>query len=239
MNIALIGYGKMGKVIEEVAIRKGHQIALKLTSKDVWDKDTLVNHSTDVAIEFTQPSVVTKNILTCFDANVPVVVGTTGWYQGVNEISQTCIEKNQAMLYASNFSIGVNLFFKINEMVAALMNKYNEYEVSVTEVHHVHKKDAPSGTAISIAEGILKYYPKKIQWRLDSNKDGLWIRARRVGDEKGYHSVCYQSEVDSIQIDHQAHSRKGFAIGAVLAAEYIKGKNGVFQMKDVLDFFSR
>ncbi|GIV26325.1 MAG: 4-hydroxy-tetrahydrodipicolinate reductase [Bacteroidia bacterium] len=234
MNIALIGYGKMGKMIEEVAISRNHAIVLKLTSKDKWDSGTLKNANADVAIEFTQPHAAVENIKKCFDANIPVVVGTTGWYEHLEEIKKLCLESNQALLYASNFSIGVNLFFKINQFVASLLKQYPEYDVSITEVHHTQKKDAPSGTAITLAEQILPHYPQKNNWNLQKDGNNLYIRANRAGDEKGFHQINYQSSIDEISISHHAFSRKGFALGAVLAAEFIKDKKGVFQMKDVL-----
>ncbi len=235
MNIALIGYGKMGRIIEEMALHRGHQITLKLNSKDNWNVDALKNSNADVAIEFTNPHSAKKNILNCFDANIPVVVGTTGWYEHLDEIKRICHEKKQSLLYASNFSIGVNLFFKINDYVASLMSKYNTYEVSIVEVHHTQKKDAPSGTAISIAEQILKHYPEKKNWSSSKEDSSIHISDRRIGDEKGFHLVNYTSDIDCIQLSHHAYNRKGFALGAVLAAEFIKDKKGVFQMKDVLD----
>lgn len=234
MNIAIIGYGKMGKIIEEIALQRKHNVVLKLTSKDKWNASTLSHHKVDVAIEFTTPHSAVSNILQCFDANVPVVVGTTGWYEHLDKVKKICLEKNQTLLYASNFSIGVNLFFKINDYVASLLSKYNAYDVNVLEVHHSQKKDAPSGTAISIANQLLTHYLQKNKWSLKKEKDSIFISARRIDDEKGYHAVHYQSDVDSIQITHQAYSRKGFALGAVLAAEFLKNKNGIFQMKDVL-----
>lgn len=234
MNIAIIGYGKMGRAIEEIALQRKHNVVLKLTSKDKWNASTLSHHKVDVAIEFTTPHSAVSNILQCFDANVPVVVGTTGWYEHLDKVKKICLEKNQTLLYASNFSIGVNLFFKINDYVASLLSKYNDYDVNVLEVHHSQKKDAPSGTAISIANQLLTHYPQKNKWSLKEEKDSIFISARRIDDEKGYHAVHYQSDVDSIQITHQAYSRKGFALGAVLAAEFLKNKKGIFQMKDVL-----
>ncbi len=235
MNIAIIGYGKMGKMIEEVAISRKHAIALKFTSKDHWDSNTLKNANAEVAIEFTQPQAAVDNIKKCFEANIPVVVGTTGWYEHLNEIKSLCIKNNQSLLYASNFSIGVNLFFKVNELVASLLKHYPEYDVSMIEVHHTQKKDAPSGTAITLAEQILQHYPPKRPWSLQKRDTSLFIQANRAGDEKGFHQITYQSVIDEISISHHAYSRKGFALGAVLAAEFIKGKKGVFQMKDVLN----
>ncbi len=235
MNIALIGYGKMGQIIEEMALRRNHSVVLKLTSKDNWNAQTLLLVKADVAIEFTHPHAAVENIKKCFDANIPVVVGTTGWYHHLEEIKNLCLQNNQSLLYASNFSIGMNLFLKINEYVAQLMSQYSDYLVNLLEVHHTQKKDAPSGTAINIAEQILKYYPNKKRWTLNRNDKELYIHVCRAGDEKGFHSVYYQSDVDEIQISHHAHSRKGFALGAVLAAEFLKDKKGIFTMKDVLE----
>lgn len=238
MNIAIIGYGKMGKMIEQIALQRNHHIVLKLTSKDKWDYHTLLTHQADVAIEFTNPDTVVKNIYTCFKAQIPVVVGTTGWYQHLEEVKNYCIQNKHTLLYASNFSIGVNLLFKINDYVASLMKNYDQYEVNIVEVHHHQKKDAPSGTAISLAQQILSHHPKKNKWTLHKQiadaQNHLFISARRISDEKGYHSVIYQSDIDTIQLVHHAYSRKGFAIGAVLAAEFVKNKTGVFEMKDVL-----
>lgn len=234
MNIAIIGYGKMGKIIEIIALKRHHKIVLKVTSKDKLDATVLKNSNADVAIEFTQPTAVVKNILTCFEANIPIVVGTTGWNEQFQHISNICKEKNQTLLYASNFSIGVNLFFKLNDYFAQLMKKFNEYDVQMTEVHHTAKKDAPSGTAVTIAEQILKHYPQKHSWSLNQDDNTLYINAHRVGDEKGFHAVHYLSEIDELQISHHAYSRNGFALGAVLAAEYIKDKKGVISFNEVL-----
>lgn len=235
MNLAIIGYGKMGKMIEEIAIQRGHSIVAKWTSKDYWNAQSLIDTQTDVAIEFTTPHAVVKNILTCFDANIPVVVGTTGWYTHLKEIEAICLQKNQTLLYASNFSIGVHLFFKISNYVASVMNAFTNYDVQIIEVHHTQKKDAPSGTAISLAEQILKHYPQKKQWTLQKAPNTLHITAHRCNDEKGFHAIHYISDVDTIQLVHRAYSRKGFAMGAILAAEFIQNKKGIFQMKDVLN----
>lgn len=235
MHIAIIGYGKMGKMIEQIAIQRHHNIAIKLSSKDHWNADILKKSNADVAIEFTAPHAAVENIKKCFDANIPVVVGTTGWYQHLEEIQQICLSKNQSLLYASNFSIGVNLFLQINEIVANILSKHTNYNVQLLETHHTQKKDAPSGTAITIAEQILKYYPEKKQWSLSKNNSALFIQANRCDDEKGYHAVCYQSDIDAIEISHHAYSRKGFALGAVIAAEFLQYKKGIFTMKDVLN----
>lgn len=236
MNLAIIGYGKMGKMIENTALKREHNIVLKLTSKDQWNAQTLKKYPIDVAIEFTHPDAVVENIKKCFDAHIPIVVGTTGWYQHLNEIKKICIEKNQSLLYASNFSIGVNLFFKINEYVARLMSQYNTYKIQMLEVHHTQKKDAPSGTAISIAEQILKHHSQLEKWTLQKmDNHHLYIDVNRTDDEKGYHSVKYESNIDCIELSHHAYSREGFALGAVLAAEFLKNKKGIFTMQDVLN----
>ncbi|GAB4452373.1 MAG: 4-hydroxy-tetrahydrodipicolinate reductase [Bacteroidia bacterium] len=234
MNLAIIGYGKMGKMIENIALQREHNIVLKLTSKDKWNTQTLKQHPIDVAIEFTRPESAYQNILHCFEANIPVVVGTTGWYERLEEVKKICSQKNQSLLYASNFSIGVNLFFKINDYVAQLMKQYNSYKVQMLEVHHTQKKDAPSGTAISIAEQILKYHSQLEKWTLQKMDNHLYIDVNRTDDEKGYHSVKYESNIDSIEISHHAYSREGFALGAVLAAEFLKNKKGIFIMQDAL-----
>lgn len=235
MNIAIIGYGKMGKMIEKVALQREHNIVLKLTSKDNWNVQTLKQYPIDVAIEFSRPESAYQNILNCFEANVPVVVGTTGWYALLDEIKNICYQKKQSLLYASNFSIGVNLFFKINDYVAQLMKQYGSYKVQMLEVHHTQKKDAPSGTAISIAEQILKHHSQLEKWTLQKMDNHLYIDVNRTDDEKGYHSVKYESNIDSIELSHHAYSREGFALGAVLAAEFLKDKKGIFTMQDVLN----
>ena len=230
MNIALLGYGKMGKTIERVAIQKGHKIVYK-SSRTVSEGGI---SQADVAIEFSTPETAFENISRCFKLNIPVVSGTTGWLSKMDEVLKKCESSNGSFVYASNFSIGVNLFFNLNEKLAQLMQPWKDYTVNVKEIHHTQKLDAPSGTAISIAEGILKYSDKK-QWELGAKSDEkLNISADRVDDVKGTHLVKYQSEVDSITIKHEAHSRDGFAIGAIIAAEWLQGKTGVFSMNDVL-----
>lgn len=231
MKIALLGYGKMGKTIEKLALNKGHQIVLKTSSKDT----SFDLSEADVAIEFSTPDAAIQNIKRCLEQDTPIVSGTTGWLDHYNEMIKLCENRNGSFIYASNFSIGVNLFFSMNEYVSKLMKPWKGYGVSIEEIHHTEKKDAPSGTAISLAEGILKN-SEKSHWKLDSNsEEDLNISAKRINDVKGTHTVSYQSEIDSITIKHEAHSRDGFALGALLAAEWLQHKKGVFSMKDVLE----
>lgn len=236
MKIALIGYGKMGKAIEEIALQKGHEILYRidLDSTDLLEKDRL--SQADAAIEFTTPDTAFDNILKCFEAGVPVVSGTTGWLDRMEIIRQRCRREGQAFLYASNFSIGVNLFFELNKRLAALMDHQPQYEVSLEEIHHTQKKDAPSGTAITLAEGILEHVSRKKQWvnALSTDPGTLGIVSRRIDPAPGTHVVRYTSEVDDLEIRHTAHSRKGFAAGALVAAQWLVGKKGCFGMQDVL-----
>ena len=214
MNIALFGYGKMGKEIEAVALKRGHKIALKINTSNIG---TITNEDlkkTDVIIEFSTPNVVLDNIKKCINAQVPVVVGTTGWYENFAEIKKICNEKNGTLFHATNFSLGVNLFFKVNTYLAELMNKYNDYEVSMEEIHHIHKLDKPSGTAITLAEQIIKKIDKKTKWSIDKKDvDTLFIKDIREGEVPGTHIIKYHSDVDDIEIMHKAHNRKGFALG--------------------------
>lgn len=231
MKIALVGYGKMGKIIEEIALKRGHEIVAKLNETPNSEN---LNHP-DVAIEFSQPEVAFENIKNCLQLNVPVICGTTGWLNQKPEIEKIASENETAFLYGSNFSLGVNLFFELNEKLALLMKNFDEYNCQLEEIHHTHKKDAPSGTAISVAEGIIKQNPKFTSWKLDeTQKNELGIFAIREDEVPGTHSVFYRSEVDEIEIKHTAFNRNGFALGAVIAAEWIQGKKGNFSMKDVL-----
>ncbi|MCC6818252.1 MAG: 4-hydroxy-tetrahydrodipicolinate reductase [Bacteroidia bacterium] len=238
MKIALIGYGKMGKMIEQVALKRGHIISAKIdrhSSEDEWENVRM----SDVAIEFSMPDTAVANIKKCFDLNKPLVVGTTGWYDHLSEIKGLCQSKNQAILPATNFSIGVNLFFHINKILAQAMENLPEYNVSIEETHHTQKLDAPSGTAITIAQGILNELSRKSKWALAENaqlESDLSILAHRVDDVPGTHIVKYSSDIDDIEIKHTAHSRSGFAIGAVIAAEWIKDKKGFFSMNDLIGF---
>ncbi|MFT6150835.1 MAG: 4-hydroxy-tetrahydrodipicolinate reductase [Flavobacteriales bacterium] len=237
MKIALLGYGKMGKEIEKIAIEKGHTIELKVTS-DNAEFSTSELIGIDVAIEFSRPEFAVSNIKKCFDANVPVVVGTTGWYEYLDEIETICVARNQTLLYATNFSIGVNLFFKLNTQLAQLMDKYPEYKVEVEEIHHTQKLDAPSGTGISIAEQIIENNNLKEKWvnENSTNEKELEITSKREDKVPGTHSVYYKSRIDEIEIKHTAHSRSGFANGALLASEWLaKNKDGIYSMQDVLE----
>lgn len=235
MKIALIGYGKMGKIIEELAVKKGHSISLVIDVHNAHDLNSENLQNADVAIEFTTPETAVNNILKCFDAGVPVVSGTTGWLEKMTEVQQACVKKNATFLYSSNYSIGVNIFFEVNRRLASLMAQ-QEYDVTIEETHHTQKRDAPSGTAITIAEQLLQELPLKKQWvnQKSGNKQELSIVSHRIDPAPGTHAVKYTSEVDDIEIIHTAHNRQGFASGAVLAAEFIKDKKGIFTMKDVL-----
>ncbi len=236
MKIALIGYGKMGKAIEEIALQKDHEIVLKINSQNAADFTSKNIAKADVSIEFSNPESAFQNIRKCLEAGIPTISGSTGWLQQLNEAKAICKKNNTAFLYASNFSIGVNLFFQINELVAQILKSHPEYEVSMEEIHHTAKKDAPSGTAVTLAEGILKHYPSKQKWinHASKNNTDLGIVSKRIDPAPGTHSIFYDSEIDSIEIKHTAHNRKGFAFGAVLAATFIQKKKGIFEMKDVL-----
>lgn len=236
MNIALIGYGKMGKAIEAIALERGHNVVLKidLDNTHEFTKENL--SKADVAIEFTGPHTAFDNIVKLLEFGVPVVSGSTGWLDKADEAKKICADNNGALLYASNFSIGVNLFFELNKKLAALMHPHKEYSVNLEEIHHTAKIDAPSGTAITLAEQIMDVYTEKTEWVNDVQpQDGqLLITSKREDPAPGTHTIFYKSEIDDIAITHTAHSRKGFALGAVLAAEYIKDKKGVLTMKQVL-----
>ena len=231
MKIALVGYGKMGKIIGEIAESRGHEVVAKLN-----ESPTLENlNNPDVVIEFSNPEVAFNNIKICLENKIPVVCGTTGWLDQKPEIEKIATENETAFLYGSNFSLGVNLFFALNEKLADLMKSFSEHKVQLEEIHHTHKKDAPSGTAISLAEGIIKNDHRFDAWKLDETKGNeLGIFAIREDEVPGTHSIFYRSEVDEIEIKHTAFNRNGFALGAVIAAEWIQGKKGNFSMKDVL-----
>ncbi|HTB31089.1 MAG TPA: 4-hydroxy-tetrahydrodipicolinate reductase [Bacteroidia bacterium] len=238
MKIALIGYGKMGRAIERIALAKGYDVPLVFDETNLKDFTVENLKTADVAIEFSTPGSAVTNILKCFDAGVPVVCGTTGWLDRMEEVKKTCNEKNGAFFYASNYSIGVNLFFRLNVYLARLMKTHPEYFASMEEIHHTHKKDAPSGTAIALAEGIMKENDRISKWVLnvDEPKDNeLGIESIRIGEVPGTHTVYYTSECDEIKISHEAYSRKGFAEGAVHAAVWLAGRKGVFGMKDLLE----
>jgi 4-hydroxy-tetrahydrodipicolinate reductase len=234
MNIALFGYGKMGKEIEQIALQRNHRIVLKIDKEDVVTTDLL--KQSDVAIEFSTPHTVIDNIYKCFDAGLPVVVGATGWYEKFEEIKSACLKNQQSLFHATNFSLGVNLFFKLNEQIARMMQALPAYEVSMQEIHHIHKLDKPSGTAITTAEKILANYPQKKQWSItDGSVENLWIDVVREDEVPGTHTVFYKSDVDEISISHMAYNRKGFALGAVLAAEFLHTKKGIYTMNDLLN----
>lgn len=236
MKIALIGYGKMGKEIEQIAVSRGHEIVLKVDVSNASTYTVADLKKTDVAIEFSTPESAVRNIYKCFEANVPVVVGTTGWLDKIEEVKKRCTEDNQTLFYASNYSIGVNLFFKLNEFLARMMNHYPDYNVTMEEIHHVHKLDAPSGTAISLANQVIERIDAKQKWVNDITEDKkeLSIVSKRLDEVPGTHTVTYGSQVDEISITHIAHNRKGFALGAVIAAEYVKDKKGIFGMNDLM-----
>lgn len=245
MNIALIGYGKMGQIIERFAIERGHEIVLKISVDNPEDLNSANLRKADVAIDFSTPDAAVKNIYACFDANVPVVVGTTGWYGELQKIKDECVSRNNTLLYGSNFSIGVNLFFHFNEILAKIMNNYPAYDVQVEEIHHTQKLDSPSGTAITLTEGVINNLDRKSEWvnELDGaataetlKQDQILIASQRIENIPGTHSVIYSSEVDDIEITHTAHSRAGFALGAVVAAEWLQHKQGFYNIADIFNF---
>ncbi|MDC7995542.1 4-hydroxy-tetrahydrodipicolinate reductase [Altibacter sp. HG106] len=230
MNIAILGYGKMGHIIQQKAADKGHDIVYTKTSSQASGN----LEDADVAIEFSVASAAPKNLETCFEKSIPVVCGTTGWLKKYEEVAALCKKRNGALLYASNFSVGVNLFFSLNKKLAELMAPWSDYSVAMEEIHHTEKQDAPSGTAITLAEDIIAKTAYD-HWNLgEASSKGIPIMAKRKGDVKGTHNVTYASEIDTISITHEAHSRDGFALGAILAAEWIQDKKGIFSMKDVL-----
>jgi 4-hydroxy-tetrahydrodipicolinate reductase len=239
LNIALIGYGKMGKAIEQEAVARGHKIVLAM---DLINKDLTAEtlKAADVAIEFTRPEAAIDNIYKCFDAGIPVIVGTTGWYDRYDEVKQKCIDTNNTLFTATNFSIGVNIMFAINTYLAKIMNGQPSYSASMAETHHIQKLDAPSGTAITLAEQIINNHDGYKNWGLagrDNITNGIVpITAHRMDDVPGMHEVIYKNEIDEISIRHNAFSRKGFAQGAVIAAEWLNGKKGVHTMGDMLKF---
>lgn len=235
MNIILLGYGKMGKTIERIALERGHTISARI---DVGNQHELDTAKGDVAIEFSHPDAAFNNITKCLQRNIPVVCGTTGWLDRRTEVESLCNESKGSFFYASNFSLGVNIFFKLNEFLARLMKTTSGYSIAMEEIHHTEKKDAPSGTAITLAEGILKHTPSKSAW-VNTETAGdqeIPIKSLRIGQVPGTHTVEYSSSVDTIEIKHTAHSRDGFAHGAVLVAEWIPGRKGVLNMDDFLKF---
>ena len=238
MKIALIGYGKMGKEIEKIALQRGHEIVSIIDMNNPDDFDSPAFLSAEAAIEFTRPETAFENYQKCFARHIPVVSGTTGWLHRLDEIKKACNDDGQTFFYASNFSIGVNIFFAVNRQLAKIMNQYPQYDVRMEEVHHIHKLDSPSGTGITLAEDILKNIDRKTQWTEAGNDavDDLWIHSLRKGEVPGIHEIIYESEADILSIKHDAKNRSGFAFGAVLAAEFIQGKSGFLTMQDLLTF---
>lgn len=238
MKIALVGYGKMGREIERIALSRGHEIVSVIDVNNETDFESEAFKSADVAIEFTSPHSALNNFRRCFAAGVPVVAGTTGWLEHLDEVKQACEKEGKTFFYASNFSLGVNIFFALNNYLAKIMNQYPDYDVKMEEVHHIHKLDAPSGTAITLAEGVLENIDRKSSWKLENAESSadLPIHCIRRGEVPGIHEIIYESEVDTISIKHDAKSRKGFALGAVIAAEFTAGKKGFLGMGDMLKF---
>lgn len=234
MKTALIGYGKMGKTIEKILMERGHEVVARFDRSGINNEEL---QKADVAIEFTRPEAVFGNLAACFEHKIPVVCGTTGWLSKYDEAVKLCNENGSALLYASNFSLGVNLFFELNRQLARLMNNYPTYEVDLMEIHHTEKLDAPSGTAITLAEQLIDQLDRKQGWTMDqtTSNSQIKVEARREHNVPGTHSVNYSSDIDEIEIRHTAKSRDGFALGAVMAAEFLVGKSGIYEMKDVLN----
>lgn len=239
MNIALVGYGKMGKEIEQIAIQRGHNVALiiDVNNKGDFTPSNLMAKAVDVVIEFTVPETAVDNYRVCFEADVPVVSGTTGWVSRYKEIAEYCNMNKKGFFWASNFSLGVNIFFELNKVLARLMNPHADYDCVLEEIHHTQKLDAPSGTAITLAEGLLENNTRKKSWKLNNvqNSSELQVLAKRLGTVPGTHTITYDSAVDSIEITHEAKGRKGFALGAVVAAEFMKGKKCTLGMKELMN----
>ena len=236
MNILLLGYGKMGKVIEQIALSRGHQIVGRIDVSNRHELDTFNRENVDAVIEFSAPEAAYENLKWCMSKGLPTVCGTTGWLHHRPEIEELCLQHKAAFFYASNYSIGVNLFFRLNKYLARLIGNYPQYNVHTTEIHHIHKLDAPSGTAITLAEGLIENLPTKTAWINQSEvaENQIPIVSLREGEVPGTHIIRYDSEVDSIEIQHVAHSRQGFALGAVVAAEWLSTREGVFGMDDML-----
>lgn len=238
MNIALIGYGKMGHAIEKIALDRGHKIVAIIDVNNSADFDSAAFKSADVAIEFSTPDSAINNYRKCFEANIPVVAGTTGWLEHMDEVKKACTEQGKTFFYASNYSLGVNIFFTLNKYLAKIMNNYPNYDVKMEEIHHIHKLDAPSGTAITLAEGLINELDRKDRWNLETEEKNtdVAIHCIREGEVPGIHEIVYESEADVISIKHDAKSRIGFALGAVVAAEFTSGKKGFLGMNDMLNF---
>jgi 4-hydroxy-tetrahydrodipicolinate reductase len=235
MNIALIGYGKMGRAIEKIAISRGHTIVARVDASPS-DWDTIKTTKADVAIEFSLPEKAAENVKKCLEMGIPVLSGTTGWLTEKTAVDQLALGKNIPFFYASNYSLGVNLFFKLNEYLAQLVSAYPQYQISMEEIHHTQKKDAPSGTAITLAEGVLKHFKQKTEWALSGEQTSteIPITSKRIDPYPGQHTITYHSSVDDIEIRHTAHSREGFALGAVLVAEWLPAQKGILGMDDFL-----
>lgn len=235
MKLVLMGYGKMGREIERIALERGHEIVLKVNRENassLTEKDLQIG---DVIIEFSTPHVVLENMQKCLLSGVPTVVGTTGWHNELEKVTAAWNKAGTGLFYASNFSIGVNLFFKVNQFLAKLMNNYPQYDVSMTEIHHIHKLDKPSGTAITLANQVIAQLERKKKWSIsEKNGETLYIQDVREGEVPGTHTLHYTSTVDTIEITHKAHNRSGFALGAVMAAEFMQGKTGVYTMDDLI-----
>jgi len=246
MKIALLGYGKMGQIIERIALERGHEVVLKINVDNREDLTESNLRKADVAIDFSTPDSAVDNIYACFEANLPIVVGTTGWYGQLQEVKNECLLSNNALLYGSNFSIGVNIFFHVNRILAKVMNDYPAYEVQVEEIHHTQKLDSPSGTAMTIAEDIIANVDRKSEWvnalagtpAEDEvlKKEQLLIESLRIENIPGTHTVLYSSEVDEIEFKHTAHNRSGFALGAVVAAEWLEKRQGFYNITDIFNF---
>jgi 4-hydroxy-tetrahydrodipicolinate reductase len=236
MKIALLGYGKMGEEIHKLALKRNHEVVAIYNNIEDWEGDLARLREAEVAFEFSTSDSVVDNILSCFDANIPVISGTTGWLDELEELKRQCLERNQALMYAPNYSIGVNLFFELNRSLARLMSPWQDYEISIEETHHIHKLDSPSGTAIVLANDIIRNTDRKEKWvrELPENPDELGIKSYRTENVPGTHKVRYESEEDIMEIIHSAKSRRGFALGALLCGEWILGKKGFFEMKDFM-----
>lgn len=240
MKIALLGYGKMGKEIEKAALERNHEIVLVIDENNIRELTIPNLKLANVAIDFSTPSTAFQNIIKCFEADVPVVSGTTGWLDKFDMVREICIREKRSLFYTSNYSLGVNIIFALNKYLAGIMNKFPEYNVAIREIHHIHKLDAPSGTAISLAEGIISNVERKKSWELETgsnagNSESINITAVREDEVPGTHFITWESDIDTIEISHTAKSRKGLALGAVLAAEFIKNRKGVYSMADMLN----
>lgn len=245
MKVALLGYGKMGQIIERFALERGHEVVLKINADNLDDLNKSNLSKADVAIDFSAPDAAISNIYACFEANLPIVVGTTGWYGQLQEVKNECLSSNNTLLYGSNFSIGVNIFFHVNKVLAKLMSNFPAYDVQVEEIHHTQKLDSPSGTAMTIAEGIIEELEGKTEWVNELvgspfedviKKEQVLIESHRIENVPGTHTVVYSSEVDDIELKHTAHSRAGFALGAIVAAEWLQNKQGFYNIADIFNF---